>query len=111
MARIILRNHGITVEAAEVNDTSTQEALEHATELYGSGARFEQALVDRFDGLVLLGETADKSYRYRTPLCGYDGTGPMTTAVILELFEFGTRAEIMANISTGDNSAKASFSR
>ncbi|MGB3945514.1 MAG: hypothetical protein WBK76_01610 [Candidatus Saccharimonadales bacterium] len=109
MAQIALRNHGFSVEAREVEDLDTEEALKHATQLYADGVRFTQAYVDRFDGLVLQTQNGEIAYHYRTPLCGYDGSGPTSTAVILELFGFGTRAEIMDRISTGDNTAKASF--
>jgi len=111
MASVMLRNLGITVEATEIDDLSTDQALEHAGLLYDQGVRFDQAHVDRFDGLVLIGRTPEKSFHYRTPLCGYNGTGPMTTAIILELFGFGDRSEILNRISTGDDRAKASFDR
>ena len=97
MASITLRHHGITVEAEEVGDHSCAEALEFAANLLSQEATFSRALVDRIDGLVLIG--TDVNYHFAAPLCGYDGDGPRTTAIILELFGFAAGADIMSRIN------------
>lgn len=109
VATVTLRNHGITVEAEEVGDTYTERALEFATKLHDDGTTFDKALVDRFDRLVLTGPSG--SYHFGTPLCGYGGTGPMTTLIILELFGFGSSAELASKIHEGGDMAKAKFYR
>ena len=111
MTLIVLGNHARTVDATEVGDLDTQQALAHAASLHEQGVEFREALVDRFDGLVLVGDEPQSSYHYRTPLCGYVGSGPMATTVILEMFGFGTHEEIMNKISTGDDKAYALFRR
>ena len=109
MTTVTLRNHGLTVEATPVGDTYTDQAVEKASELLARGVEFDQALVDRFDGLLLIG--ARGSWHFQTPLCGYKGNGPGTTAVILSMFGFGSTEEIMRQIDSGDNEAKAKFYR
>ena len=109
MATVMLRNHGISIDAESVGDLDTKQALEFAGDLHDNGVTFDKAYVDRFDGLVLEGPRG--TYHFSTPLCGYGGTGPTTTVVILELFEFGKRDEIMPQIDHGDNTAKAVFYR
>lgn len=97
MATVILRNHGISIDAEPVGDTITKEALEFAGRLHDAGAVFNKAYVDRLDGLVLIGPAG--AYHFSTPLCGYDGDGPRTAAIILELFDFVTGAGIMSQIN------------
>jgi hypothetical protein len=109
MATVMLRNHGISIDAESIGDTYTEKALEFAGELHDNGVTFDKAYVDRFDGLVLEGPSG--TYHFSTPLCGYGGAGPMTTLVILELFEFGTRDEIMPRLDHGGDAAKAVFYR
>ena len=91
----------------EANDRDTYEAEKFAKKLHSDGERFTGAVVSRFSGLTLLSRT--KRVHFKTPLCGYSGTGPQTTATILELFGFGGRAEILKRISTGGDSASFRF--
>lgn len=104
-----LRNHGISVEAERVDDHITAQALEFAGNLFNQGSTFTRALIDRFDGLVLIGP--DGNYHFTTPVCGYDGDGTRTAAIIVELFGFGDGASIMARINHGGDGAKAEFNR
>ena len=96
MASVMLRNHGITVEASATGDRWSEESWENAQKLHGTGVTFDKALVDRFDGLVLIGPKG--SWHFEHALCGYEGTGPQTTAKILSLFGFGSQKEIMQRI-------------
>ena len=109
MTNVTLRNHDVTLEATPVNDTYTDQAIEHARGLLAEGIDFDKALVDRFDGLVLTGRHG--TWHFQTPLCGYDGTGPNTTATILAMFNFGSHADIMSQINHRDNAAKATLYR
>ena len=74
------------------SDRDTLEAVQNARALKQAGFEFTTALVHRFDGLVLL-EVSEESnpngHHFRTPLCGYEGTGPRATVEILEMFGFG----------------------
>lgn len=103
VTQVTLRNHGIAIDAVSVGDTYTGQALEFARSLQERGATFDKALIDRFDGLVIQG--AGGSYHFTTPICGYGGTGPRTSAQILEMFQFGSIDSIMDRISHGDNGA------
>ena len=73
------------------SDRDTLEALANARALKASGHEFTAAFVHRFDGLVLIeGEVTNTAtgHHFRTPLCGYEGTGPRATVEILEMFDF-----------------------
>lgn len=107
---VTLRNHGESMIANEVGDTYTDEAIDKARELHAQGVTFTRAYVDRFDGLVLLGPQED-AWHFQTTLCGYAGTGPTTTARILELFEFGTVQDLTPRLVVGGDSAKETFTR
>lgn len=93
----------------EVGDRSTDEALEKAEQLMIRGVTFNRADVDRFGGLFLYGP--DGTWHFRTPLCGYGGTGPHATADILAIFGFGDHKEILQRISHGGDAAHFTFNR
>jgi len=86
----------------EVGDLKTEEAIEAARSFHTQGAVVNEAGVDRFEGLVLL--INDTAWRFQTPKCSYGGLGVQTTAEILELFGFGTKAEILKIISNKQQS-------
>lgn len=109
MTTVTLRNHGITVEATEVGDRDTVEAFNTARKLRDDGVEFDKALVDRFDGLVLIG--GQGNWHFSSPLCGYGGTGPIISARILSVFGFGAEREILAKIDHGGEKAKATLYR
>ncbi len=109
MTNVTLRNHDVTLEATPVNDTYTDQAIEHARGLLAEGIDFDKALVDRFDGLVLTGRHG--SWHFQTPLCGYEGTGPHTTATILAMFNFGSKSELLSKVNYGDDKAKVTIYR
>ena len=109
MTRVTLRNSGRTFNVTPVSDKSTGEAIVQAKAIAADGGTFSEAVVDRFDGLVIVGR--DASWHFNTPICGYSGTGPMTTAIILELFGFGNKAKIFDEINTGDNHATYTFNK
>jgi hypothetical protein len=92
-----------------VVDKSTDEAIEQAKIIAAKGDTFSEAVVDRFDGLVVVGREA--SWHFVSPICGYSGSGPMATATILELFGFGKKAKIFEEINTGDNHASYTFTK
>ena len=103
--QVSLRNHDdMTIDVIKVNDLDTVEAERYARNLREDGLTFDLALIDRFDGLVLLGRSGN--YHFDTPLCGYIGNGPMASARILEMFEFGSAESIMSQIGDGGNNAK-----
>ena len=79
------------------------QAIVSAQTLLSQRRSFSRAVVDRFDGLVLVGP--EGNWHFNTPLCGYVGESPMTTAAILELFGFGKKETIYQTISKGDDGA------
>lgn len=102
--QVTLHKHGVTIDAIKANDHDTIEAVAYARRLHDEGATFDLALIDRFDGLLLVG--ASGNYHFTTPICGYMGNGPTASARILELFEFGSKDTILEEICHGDNDAK-----
>lgn len=84
-------------------DSSTDQALADARALKKSGHNFVAAQVHRFDGLVLLEgfDTSATGHHFRTPLCGYEGTGPRTTVEILEMFGFGNEITLYNQVRHG----------
>ena len=111
MATVTLRNHGnLSVEAISTGDTWSGDSWKYArNRLYAEGVMFDKALIDRFAGLVLIG--ADMTVHFEHAVCGYDGTGPQTTAKILCLFGFGSYESIMETIKTGGDEAAFVFYR
>lgn len=88
------------------SDMDTMQAVRQAEHISEhSKHEIQSAIVDRFDGLVLLAGPIDSldadGYRFRTPLCGYDGAGSRTSAKILAHFGFGDEASLFAQIKTG----------
>lgn len=73
------------------------------------------AVVHRYDGLILLytdaesGETMGK--HFRCALAGFVGVGPRTSAAILALFGFGSKAALYDQLSVGGDTAYRSFTR
>lgn len=110
MRSITLHNHNETFgDVNIIDDCDPWDAIEQAKHLFEQGYYFEKALVDRFDGLVLVGSGG--IWHFSHALCGYEGSGPQATAEILEIFGFGKFAVIMARIDHGGNAAKATFYR
>ena len=117
--RVTVQLRGKTYEGVEPGeDDSTEEALTAAHDLIER--RFGPlvcitAIVDRFDGLVLVfGQSVASTWpgwHFRTATCGYVGSGPIASARILELFGFGTYAEIFALISVGSDDANFEFTK
>ena len=95
---------GRSVPAYEANDKDSTEALAIAKELHAKGLTVSHVGVDRFEGLVLVG--SQEAWRFQHAICSFGGEGPQTTAEILELFGFGTKANIMKVIS---NRTKSRF--
>lgn len=86
----------------EVGDRDSFEAKRLAQELHSAGFQPRSARVERNDGLALLSGAMDPStagHHFRHAICGYNGTGPIITAEILELFGFGTKADLLERIS------------
>jgi len=98
MFELTFPNAGRRVIAREVGDLSTEDAIEAARDFASKGLQVSEAGVDRFEGLVLL--IGNVAWRFQTPKCSYSGLGVQTTAEILELFGFGTKAEILQTISS-----------
>jgi len=101
-------------------DKYTEQALEIADVLIAEyGNEVYGAEVHRFDGLIIyrtgevlfdLDESSDAyGWHFVTPICGYDGTGPMTTALILEKFGFGNAEDLISQINHGGNDAHFTF--
>jgi len=88
---------GRRIQPYEAGDKSSFEALVIAKDLHAKGLRVSHAGVDRFEGLVLVG--AHEAWRFKNAICSFNGTGPQTSAEILELFGFGTKATIMKVIT------------
>lgn len=91
-------------------DRYSDEALQFATELCdrpGIGVCVEAA-VDRYHGLVLIFDTGHETlsgYHFANAIAGYSGTGPITAAMILSLFGFGSSEDIYGVISKGGDDA------
>ena len=109
MTQVKLRNSGRTFNVTPVYDESTGEAIAQAKTIAAKGDTFSEAVVDRFDGLVVVGRAT--TWHFNTAICGYVGDGPTTAATILELFGFGKKSEILERINTGDNRATHTFSQ
>ena len=101
----------------EANDASTQEADAFASTMLSEREHMTEAIIDRFDGLVIfdpalaLREECDHEddrtgFRLRTPICGYEGSGPMMSAVILAAYGFGDVSELYARINHGEDTAR-----
>lgn len=61
------------------------------------------AIVHHTDGLVLLDdmpEMAARGHHLQTPLCGFDGSGPQVSSIILELFGFGQGSNVYPTLRT-----------
>ena len=109
MQEVRLRNSGKTFNVIKAFDKSTYGAVASAKILLSQRKTFSSATVDRFDGLVLAGP--DGNWHFATAICGYSGNGPVATAVILELFGFGKKDDVLRTISSGGDSATFSFSK
>lgn len=111
MSTVMLRNHNMTLSGVEaVGDTYTDQAVVMAGALAALHRdQVTTAHVDRFDGLVLLGDEPGLAWHFTTTLCGYGGTGPRATAEILEIFGFGEQKDLFRQLSYGGDHARASF--
>lgn len=88
------------------NDKSSSEAMSCADALFSQMPyKFSDAIVDRFDGLVLFSPKNEYGFHFVNANCGYYGQGPMATAQILDLFGFGIYEYILAKISSGGDTA------
>lgn len=86
----------------EIGDRDSFEAKRLAEQLRSTGFKPRSARVERNDGLVLLSGTMDPTtpgHRFRHAVCGFNGTGPIITAEILELFGFGAKADLLDRLS------------
>lgn len=103
-------------------DRYTDQALEIAKLVSNEyGTRVYKAEVDRFDGLIVywmdegefeIGDTNEpRGWHFVSPICGYDGTGPATTALILQMFGFGSAEDMIYKINHGDNTAHFVFTK
>ena len=99
-------------DVEEGRDTWSDEAVQHASELYeriGSDT-CTLAVVDRKDGLMLFftPSDADKpvAHHFKCALAGYTGNGVIASAKILEMFGFGTYDDIFQRISHGGDRAR-----
>ena len=97
MFELVFPDLGRSIQAYEADDKDSMEALVIAKKLHAKGIVVSHVGVDRFEGLVLVG--TQEAWRFKHAICGFGGTGPQTTAEILELFGFGTKAGIMKVIS------------
>lgn len=68
-------------------------ALFRAWQTSAPGFIWKRAVVDRYDGLTLYGE-GEYALRFAHALCGYGGTGPVTSAYILHEAGFGSLRDI-----------------
>ena len=103
-------------------DTYTGEALEIARDIKERyGDRVYRAEIDRFDGMIIYWEdefsweagsgNEPRGHHFRTPICGYTGSGPIAASEILEMFGFGAEGELFEQINFGDNDAYFTFSK
>ncbi len=95
----------MSIVVAEAGDIDGFNALEIAKK---QSRRFNRAVVTRYD-LTLYNER--EGLRFACAVAGYEGTGPHIASEILELFGFGDRQEIFANISVGGDGARYAFNR
>jgi len=109
LPQVRLRNSGRLFNVTEAQDLSTSEAVVTAMVLLAQRKSFKEAVVDRFDGLVLIGP--DGNWHFASALCGYWGTSPAATAEILEIFGFGKKDSIFQSIYSGDDHATFSFTK
>lgn len=111
---VTLGNH--TIHGVELGtDTYTDMALAHAREFQSRFGNVTDAIVDRFDGLVVYYDTMRvaagqvRGCHFVTAICGYSGSGPITASMILELFGFGDQRELLEQICHGGNDAQFHF--
>ena len=84
------------------SDKSSFEALDVAEKLFAKNKfKYTEALIDRFDGMVLLCPEEQIGHHFVTAICGYYGSGPMASAQILDMFGFGQYEYLLAKIATG----------
>lgn len=102
LTSVRLRSLNQTFPATPGGDGDTREAIEAAKEVAEHFVIVE-AHVDRFDGLVLVDESGT-CFHWRTPLCGYTGSGPLATVEILVAcgFEGGDKSRLKEIICQQD---------
>lgn len=87
-------------------DKSSYEALKVAEKLFMANKyKYTEAIIDRFDGMVLLCPKDQTGQHFVTAICGYYGSGPMVSAQILEMFGFGDYDYTLAKIAQGGDMA------
>ena len=88
------------------SDKSSFEAIEIALRLFDKNKyKYTEAIIDRFDGMVLLCPKDQTGYHFVTAICGYYGAGPIASAQILDMFGFGQYEYTLAKISNGGDMA------
>lgn len=98
-------------------DMDTEQALMAAQQLLDTFGKdvAVMAVVDRFDGLALIFAQPNLSawhgWHFNSPICGYVGAGPITSARILALFGFGAYDDIFDRITEGGSSANFTFTK
>lgn len=66
--------------------------------------RWTSAVISGREGLTLIYQSGNKYHgvKFRHATCGFEGTGPQTTADILELAGFGDKDELYQTVSHRD---------
>lgn len=101
-------------------ETTSAEALIQAERLitFHPGESWYMAIVDRYDGLVLLcrdprpaetGPDDIRGWHFKGAVAGFAGAGPITTAKILALYGFGSFRELFRRVARGDKNAFYGF--
>lgn len=94
VATVKLRNAGRTfTDVNDAEDRSSAEARSIVKSLVAGGCVFRTAYLDRTDGMVLEGPQG--AWWFHSLVCGYMGTGPDTTARVLEELGFGDYTTIL----------------
>jgi hypothetical protein len=102
MSHVHLRNSNLSFDATEVGDNSQYDAEDFAKNLVKQRKSFHMAVVDRFDGLVIIGRS--DTYHFKTVLCGYRGNGADATVKILQMLGFDTDRHLKEGaLLTGNN--------
>jgi len=97
------------LRAVPMGDKDTYEAEKFAKALHSRGFVFSDAYVDRTAGMVLVG--MPYNVHFANALCGYNGSGPMLSQYILELFGFKMDHLRIGRLFIGGDKARCFFRR
>lgn len=100
-----LRNHGIVVKVSSASALTPGDAITTATRLSKEGIEFDKALVDRDDGLVLIGSKGN--WHFWPPLNGTEDERTRAAAWVLFLSNFGSVRDMVAQVNHGNTTGKA----